>query len=43
MISLTLVLAALVLLTFWDSAEAGDNRETVPVESDDHESSFRNR
>jgi len=34
MISLAAILAALVLLTLWDSAEAEDHRQALPAEND---------
>jgi hypothetical protein len=40
MISLTLILAALVLLTSWDAAAADDHQQTVAIRTDDEPSSF---
>jgi len=35
MISLTLILAALVVLTSWDAAETDHNQQGVPIRTDD--------
>jgi hypothetical protein len=35
MITLTFILAALVVLTFWDAAEMDESPTTVPVRTDD--------
>ena len=40
MITLTFILAALVVLTSWDAAEAEDSRSLVPVRTDDDSASF---
>lgn len=39
MISLTFVLAALVLLTLWDASENEQARQVIPVDSADRSSS----
>jgi len=41
MITLTSVLAALVVLTSWDAADADDHAQTVPLASDDRDDSNR--
>ena len=42
MITLTLVLAALVILTTWDASEAEESAQLVPIRTDD-ESAGSNR
>jgi hypothetical protein len=42
MLTLTLLLAALVLLTTWDASEAETSHQAIPVEADDRDLPSRN-
>jgi hypothetical protein len=41
MLPLTLLLAALVLLTSWDAAEVEENHQSIPLEPYDPDTSSR--
>lgn len=43
MATLTIILAALVLLTLWDTSEAEDSRDTIPARANDRRSLPRSR